>query len=266
MFIDTHTHVFTREGPFATDARYRPDYDAALTALQGQWRERGVTHGVLVQPSFYGIDNSKLFAALAADPERLRGVVVIDPSVPVAKLKAWHALGVRGIRLNLVGVRDVAVFAADGWLRVYRDIASLGWHVEVQPENGALPRVLDALAACPATIVVDHFGRPDAAQGLRCPTFAALRSFAARHAVYVKLSAAYRNEPADCAPYSHWLLLELGPERLMWGSDWPWTGFERRGFGFADKVAALSQWVPDAAARRVVQWDTPAKVFGFDVA
>ncbi|MFO1302164.1 MAG: amidohydrolase family protein [Burkholderiales bacterium] len=264
--VDAHAHVFTPEGPYAANARYRPDYHAPLATLQAAWRgsgdARAVTHGVLIQPSFYGTDNTKLLAALDADPRRLRGVVVVDVTVSRVELDALHARGVRGIRHNLVGA-DHRVAGSDRWQRVYRDVAGLGWHVEVHTEPGVLPRVLDALADCAAPVVVDHFGRPDPALGLRCATFDALAAFAARRQVFVKLSGAYRNAPADCAPYAARLLATLGPGRLMWASDWPWTGFEDRGFRYGDFVAELARWVPDPAMRRTVAWDTPARVFGF---
>ena len=260
--VDTHTHVFTPEGPYAPNARYRPDYHASLSTLQAAWRAHGVTHGVLVQPSFYGTDNAKLLAALASDPERLRGVIVVNANVSRVQLEAWHARGVRGIRHNLVG-GDHRIAGDAAWKRVHRDVAGLGWHLEVHTEAGALPQVLDILTDCEAPLVVDHFGRPDPARGTRCATFDALASFARRRAIYVKLTGPYRNAPADAAACAQRLLSTLGPERLMWGSDWPWTSFENRGFRYDASVAELARYVPDPAIRRIVAWETPARVFGF---
>jgi predicted TIM-barrel fold metal-dependent hydrolase len=263
--IDTHTHVFQRDDAFAHDARYRPDHDADIATLRGLWSGHGVSHGVLIQPSFYGTDNRRLLNALNTDPGHLRGVVVVDTQVDATELATWHALGVRGIRLNLLGQgKRLAEFGSTAWMRVYRDIAPLGWHVEVQPEPGSLPQVLATLADCPASIVIDHFGRPDPALGVRCPGFATLKAFAGGHAVFVKLSGAYRNAPADCQPFALRLLDDLGPDRLMWGSDWPWTNFEAHGFRFPALVEALTQWVPDTQARQTIRWDTAARVFGFE--
>ena len=53
----------------------------------------GIARGVAVQPSVYGLDNSALLSALQARPERLRGVVVIDPATPAAELRRLHGLG-----------------------------------------------------------------------------------------------------------------------------------------------------------------------------
>jgi predicted TIM-barrel fold metal-dependent hydrolase len=63
---DCHAHVFSQRGPFIRDPRYRPDYEATLDAWRSPWAAAGVTHGVLVQPSFFGTDNGAMLAAIAA--------------------------------------------------------------------------------------------------------------------------------------------------------------------------------------------------------
>ena len=87
MIVDTHAHIFSAAGPFAPSARYRPDYEASIEQWLARWPEAGVTHGVLVQPSFLGTDNSQLLAALQERPTVLRGVVVIDPSITKRELQ-----------------------------------------------------------------------------------------------------------------------------------------------------------------------------------
>ena len=61
--IDTHAHVFERGLPLARHRRYVPDYDAPLDAYLNQLDRHGVSHGVLVQPSFLGTDCGYLLAA-----------------------------------------------------------------------------------------------------------------------------------------------------------------------------------------------------------
>ena len=47
--------------------------------------------------------------------------------------------------------------------------------------------------------------------------------FAPGGPVWVKLSAPYRLGGVDPGPYAAAFLAHFGPERLLWGSDWPWT-------------------------------------------
>ena len=55
--IDTHAHVFARGLTLAEGRRYAPDYDAPVEDYLRRLDENGLSHGVLVQPSFLGTDN-----------------------------------------------------------------------------------------------------------------------------------------------------------------------------------------------------------------
>src|SRR4051812_11349818 len=101
--IDGHAHVFSRELDLTAARRYSPDYDATLAMYQHELRTHGLSHGVLVQPSFLGTDNSYLLDALRQAPDQLRGVVVVDRDISRAALDEMDRLGVVGIRLNLMG-------------------------------------------------------------------------------------------------------------------------------------------------------------------
>lgn len=56
--------MFERGLPLAGARRYAPSYDATLPAYLAQLDAHGLSHGVLIQPSFLGVDNSYLLAAL----------------------------------------------------------------------------------------------------------------------------------------------------------------------------------------------------------
>src|SRR4051812_27238023 len=134
--VDTHFHVFDR-GIAVADARYVPGYDAPLPGWEAGARRAGVTHGVLVQPSFLGTDNTRLLQELRAHPDRLRGVVVIEPDAADA-LPAVHAAGARGLRINLAGRGKTL----RRWARAHAlwdAMLALGWHLEVHTDRGALP-------------------------------------------------------------------------------------------------------------------------------
>jgi predicted TIM-barrel fold metal-dependent hydrolase len=56
------------------------------------------------------------------------------------------------------------------------------------------------------------------------------------------------------------LVRHAGPERLMWGSDWPFAAFEDR-VTYADTLDAFRQYVPDLQTRRTM--DRTALAFYF---
>jgi len=264
--VDSHAHVFVRGLPLAATRRHAPDYDATLDEYLGLLDAHGLSHGVLVQPSFLGTDNRFLIDALHACPERLRGVAVVDPGVDGATLQAMAAAGVCGIRLNLVGM-PLPDFSQPGWRQLFARVRALDWHVELHRESRDLPLAAQAVLDAGCALVVDHFGRPASAPASSDEGFAWLLDAAACGRVWVKLSAAYRNWPvaseaAAAGDAAQALLKAFGPDRLVWGSDWPHTQ-HREIADYAAAHAALADWVPDAAARRRILVETPARLFKF---
>jgi len=264
--IDTHAHVFERGLPLAGARRYAPSYDAPLAAYLAQLDAHGLSHGVLIQPSFLGVDNSYLLAALKQAPQRLRGVAVIDPTVPETFLAQLDTEGIVGIRLNLFSVPDPQL-TSPTWQAALRRLHALGWHVELHVEARRLPALLPPLLEAQINVVVDHFGRPDPALGVGDPGFAALLAAGRSRRVWVKVSGAYRNgdggdgEATALAAMPR-LKDALGLDRLVWGSDWPHTQYEAlirydTAWAFADVL------LPDTKARRQVLVDTPAQLFRF---
>jgi predicted TIM-barrel fold metal-dependent hydrolase len=247
--------------PAVVGARYRPAYEATLAAWQARWMGNDITHGVLVQPSFYGTDNSEMLAAIAKDPHSLRGVAVVDPGFDDAALRRLHAGGVRALRLNLRGVRDYSEFGQDAWTELFIRAEVLGWHLEVFVDSGRAPEIVAVLAETSLPIVFDHFGVPGDDERSVDATFAAVGKLAAKRPVWAKLSAPYRVLGADVHALAlRWIDI-VGPDRVVWGSDWPWTSHEDAGdYGRLRK--ALDHWV---GAERVVAvlWDNAARLYDF---
>jgi len=59
------------------------------------------------------------------------------------------------------------------------------------------------------------------------------------------------------------LMTAFGPERLIWGSDWPNTQNESK-VTFASTRKNLEKWVPNAEDRKVILQDTPIRLFRFN--
>jgi predicted TIM-barrel fold metal-dependent hydrolase len=257
--VDCHAHVFSREAPAIPGARYRPGYAATLTEWQSHWRDAGITHGVLVQPSFFGTDNREMQSALLRDQARLRGVAVISPGTRADEIARLHDSGVRAIRWNLYGRADFGPYNAPEWSGALARIGTLGWHLEVFVSPGRVPDILPALCACMLPVVFDHFGSPgrDAAADA---TFAAVETLARTRPVFCKLSAPYRMD-GDCAALVQRWRGIVGARAFIWGSDWPWTGHEG-GAQYAALRAELDRWIAPHEAAAVL-WDNAAALYGF---
>lgn len=259
--VDSHAHVFVRGLPLAPKPRHAPDYDATLDDYIALLDGHGLSHAVLVQPSFLGTDNSFLIEALRAHPSRLRGVAVVEPSTGDDALRALDEAGICGIRLNLVGL-PIPKLESPPWRDLLARVRALDWHVELHLESQHLHRAAEPVLEAGCKLVVDHFGRPDESDEVPADWLAA----AAEGRTWVKLSGAYRNWRDPRGPQARamaaCLLGTLGAERLLWGSDWPHTQHRDR-VDLHAALAALADWVPDADTRRRILADNPSQLFRF---
>jgi 2-pyrone-4,6-dicarboxylate lactonase len=279
---DCHMHVFGpyERFPLAALRAYNVD-EAPLAAHERMKAAVGLERTVLVQPSGHGDDNRALLEALAALGRRGRAVAVLPLDVPADELQRLHAAGVRGLRLNLVtlgarhadnGLQSIAHYG--------RKLASLGWHLQVFASIVALESLAPVLRDCPVPVVIDHMGLPDAAAGIAQPGFQALLGLMEAGHVWAKLSGADRvtrgtGRLRDAIPFMR-ALAAAAPGRLVWGSDWPHIGFharatvregeltEYRALDAGELLDLLVEAVPDAALRRAILADNPARLYGFD--
>lgn len=266
MTIDCHAHAFRRDLPMPDRRRAPAGYDATVDDYLGQLDAHRMSHGVLIQPSFLGTDNSYLVAALRAHPERLRGVAVVEPNISPDQLQALATAGVVGIRLNLIGL-PTPEFASPTWTTFLRQLRDMQWQVEVHQNAGQLEPVVDPLLAAGLDVVVDHFGRPDEKLGIDDPGFRYLLSTGRSRRVWVKLSGAYRNGGLGIGEATARSAVPLlkdshGLDRLVWGSDWPHTLFEQTA-NYDTERRLLDEWIPDPSERAQVLGRTPRQLFRF---
>lgn len=276
-FCDSHVHVV---GDPATHgqapSRTYTAGPAPLHTLQRIAAPLGVSRFVIVQPSFYGTDNTVLLETLDALAGQGRGVAVLDPAAALATdMAALDRRGVRGLRINLYsgpGRPLEEAFAAVSALAGEQD-----WHVEVIAPIAMLADNATVLARAPVPVVIDHYGlhgdaAPDGLHGR------ALLGLLRLPHVWIKLSAPYRvvADPLAVRPHAAWLaaILACCAERCVWGSDWPHTPDHALQTGAGNVVpyrlldygAVLGGFrsaLPDGFAAERILRDNPARLYGF---
>lgn len=262
--IDTHAHIFRQDLPMVANRRYSPHYDALVEQYLAHLDAHGLSHGVLIQPSFLGTDNGFMVEALRLYPERLRGVAVVDVAITDAELDALAAAGVVGIRLNLIG-KELQDYSGAAWSALFERLARRGWQVEIQRGIDDLAQIVPAIVASGVNLVIDHFGLPAGGIDAHNPDHQAFLQLLGDSRVWLKVSAAYRSntDPVQCAAVLAQVRAAAGGiERFLWGSDWPNTQFEDR-TDYAEQFELIEALLPDAVERHQVLVANPARLFGF---
>jgi len=241
------------------------DLPTWLSRLQRQMAILGVDRAVLVQSVVYREDNAVTVAAL----ERLgthsfRGVALVGPDVTLEALHRLSSQGMRGIRVNF---RHGGALGLEGLCALAPKLADAGMHAQVlctSPEQ--LDAVAGRLAALPIPVVLDHHAGVRAlGPGEVGPGF--LKWFEAGR-FFVKLSAAYRiDEPPyrQVGPLAR-RLIALRPDRLVWGSDWPYVMFGGMPPDAGTMLDALAQACATPELLHLVLVRTPQVLYGFDPA
>jgi len=267
--VDAHHHFWdpaTAEYPWLTAElepirrRFGPD------DLEPELAAARVERTILIQTRS-SLAETREFLATAATTGFVAGVVgwvdLSDPNLAdvLAEIREWP-----GGRL-LVGVRHQVHDEPDpAWLlqpAVQRGIAAVG---EASLAYDLLVRAPE-LPAAEATarrnpdvrFVVDHLAKPRIGAGPADPEWAAaLAPLAELANVYCKLSGLVTEadwkswRPEDLAPYVTRVLGWFGPDRCMFGSDWPVCLLAA---GYGQVLAALEEnlaGIGDASRARVL--------------
>ena len=272
--IDCHAHVFDADMPTCPTAWTVPDYAFTPDDLLAQMDAHGVQHAVLSGLSISGGYNDYMLRALRAHPGRLRGTAIVDPPSDFYAMERMTGEGITGIRLQLARSDQLPDLTTMEYRMLLRRVRDFGWHVQVAIEGPRLRQVLEPLMAAQVNVVIDHFGHPDPADPLACDGMAALMTAVDTGRCWVKLSGGFRlagtsawaEEPDgelwDIADrVAPWLLARVGTDRLLWGSDAPFVGYEGR-VSYAEVIAKFRSWVPDAAKRAEIGQTGKALFFG----
>jgi L-fuconolactonase len=268
--IDAHAHVaspdticFPRSGALPR----APKFDAPVERLLADMDVAGVGQGLLIQPSLYGFDHSYLLDCLRAHPRRFVGMALANP----ADASFAGELAEMARDAQIVGVRFAPLIDPSlPWFsaemdRLARVIADLDLVVGLLLAPAQLEQAAAWISRWPQIrIVIDHLGRPDLDEASPIAACDRVARLADLPNVWVKLSAllelsreAYPHR--DVGDWARRMLAAFGPERLMWGSDFPFVA----GASYAASLGSLREALAETDAReyRQIVAATAAEVF-----
>lgn len=276
MTIDAHVHVWDLER-----ARY-PWLDAAMGELHRSvvfdellptLRQNGIDGAILVQASDEAADTEVMLRAAAAHPE-IVGVVGYSPiDQPVqlqADLERFASMPM------IVGIRNLVHEHPRAWLRrpeVADGLALLGQSgLSLDFPTATHEAIADAIWIADAhrdlRLVLDHLGKPPIGgteaqrrewRGLVAECAANPRTVAKLSGLYSMVGPMHGWITEQVRPFADDALELFGPQRLMYGGDWPISvlagGYERSWQSTVDLLAGLGEddreQVLEGTARRV---------------
>jgi 2-pyrone-4,6-dicarboxylate lactonase len=263
---DCHSHVFGPQSryPYAPNAAYIPP-DSPTGNYVRMLKTIGCERAVIVQPSVYGTDNTAMLDALRSGLFDFRGIAVVRRDITDGELRSYHDAGVRGIRVNLSSATP-GMTLADAQLMIPR-LKALGWHIQLFLDLKTIADADEKLGALDITIVIDHFGRVSAKEGVQGEAFQRLLRLVRRPNCWAKLIGPYflsseRPLFPDVTPLAQ-AVVAAAPDRVVWGTDWPHPSPHGTMPNDGDLADMLATWVPDEAQRKRVLVDNPARLYGF---
>jgi L-fuconolactonase len=231
--IDTHAHT-------GLD-RWEP-----IETLRFHLRGAGVQQAVLVQHA--GGDNEYLLACLRRFPGEFGVTLLVERDTPDDVIRDLAGSGARGIRLN-ADWRSTG----DDPLRHWR----LAGELDLIVSTSSMPPILgplfrEALETFPRLcVVLEHLAGAKSRPPTTVDEFKLVMQLARHRNLHVKVQGFGEWCPlplrhGDVPPFFDMVLAAFGPDRMMWGSDFPLV-CTREGYAQALKFAL------EYAGRRVDQ-------------
>ncbi len=268
--VECHAHIIDpKRFPVPPGRGYKPTPEETGTREEfaAVLDAHGIGRGLLVQLSGYGTDNRVLLDAIAAYPGRFKAIAVIDPSITDRALEDLARGGVVGVRFNLPSY-DPEALVRQNAPRLLGRIKALGWFAQVYADDAQWHAAAPVLRASNVDVLIDHLGVREVTRGTGQKGFQEVLSLGSEGRAVVKLSGIYRishqtREFTDVDPFVEQLIAAFGVERCVWGSDWPFINTALRP-SYADLLAPLRRWLPDAADRAKVLAANPSRLFKFE--
>lgn len=208
--VDTHCHIGLH--------KYEP-----VESLLYHMQKSGVDKAVFIQYAGNS-DNQYMIDSMAAHPNQFQAAMIVKPSDDGTTMRRWANLGIVGIRLPAASQAE----HSDPLIQ-WRTAAELGLVVSAPSNPKALlgDNFTNVLKACSElSIVIEHLAGIGQDQEAPFDTFKKILEFAQYPNLTIKMPGFGEfcrvPLPFDPIPPLVDMALEaFGPQRVMWGSDYP---------------------------------------------
>ena len=199
---------------------------------------------------------------LAQTEPCIQGIVAFAPlengtasATYLGKLKAFPL--VKGVR-RLIQSEALGFANQPSFIQGVQQLAQFGFSFDICIVHTQMSEAIELVSQCPeVAFVLDHFGKPAIADKRLEPWATQIRILAQFPHVWCKLSglvteADHQNwTVGDLRPYLEVALEAFGPQRLMFGGDWPVSELAASYQQWVETAVALLAALPEADRRRV---------------
>jgi len=235
LLIDTHLEVWTLDPKYPFRHPERPDLKvdvgAPIENQVAQMRDYGLKYAVLINPRYYGWDNSYIRDSLRRHPKLFVAQGLINPEDPrvAERLRYWVTQhGFQGMRFSPLYHPDSTWLSSKAHYPLWREAERLGavFNFYILPHQ--MPMLAEMAGRFPGVkVVVDHLGKPDLRRRDPWPEFRKMFALARFPQVWISASEPYelsltkRFPYRDTIPFFKAVYEEFGGRRLIWGTGYP---------------------------------------------
>lgn len=235
LIIDTHLEVWTLDPKFPFAHPERPNLKVPMAApienQVEQMKDFGLKYAVLINPRYFGWDNSYISYSVHKYPKLFVAHGLINPEDPKVadRLRYWvKEHGFQGMRLSPIYHPKSTWLNSKEHYPLWKEAERLGavFNFYILPHQ--MPMLEDMAGRFPGVkIVIDHLGKPDLKLDDPWPEFRKMFRLKKFPQVWVSASEPYelsitKEYPyRDTIPYFKATYEEFGGKQLIWGTGYP---------------------------------------------
>lgn len=235
LLIDTHLEVWTLDPKFPFAHPERPNLKVPMAApienQVEQMKDFGLRYAVLINPRFFGWDNSYISYSLHKYPKLFVAHGLLNPEDPKAadRLRYWvREHGFQGMRFSPIYHPQSTWLNSKDLYPLWKEAERLQavFNFYILPHQ--MPMLEDMAGRFPGVkIVIDHLGKPDLKLADPWPEFRKMFVLKKFPQVWVSASEPYelsltKEYPyRDTIPYFKATYEEFGGKQLIWGTGYP---------------------------------------------
>jgi predicted TIM-barrel fold metal-dependent hydrolase len=235
LIIDTHLEVWTLDPKFPFAHPERPnlkvDVAAPIENQVEQMKDFGLKYAVLINPRYFGWDNSYISYSLHKYPKLFVAHGLINPEDPkvTERLRYWvKEHDFQGMRFSPIYHPKSTWLNSKEHYPLWKEAERLGavFNFYILPHQ--MPMLEDMAGRFPGVkIVIDHLGKPDLKQQDPWPEFRKMFRLKKFPQVWVSASEPYelsltKEYPYfDTIPFFKATYEEFGARQLIWGTGYP---------------------------------------------